>query len=118
MTRRIVALAAMATLAAVQAQAADSLPEVQAVRLTTIDYRPALRVLVSDDMPASRVTREGDDVLIRLDDRQPTIAFRSIRKVPCVQCPLQFWLVHNQGARIVCQTSRRSEAGGEDEGPG
>lgn len=67
----MVALAAMATLTATQAQAAASVPEVQAVRLTTIDFRPAVRVLVSDDMPASRVTREGDDVLIRLPGVAP-----------------------------------------------
>ena len=77
------ALAAMTTLAATQAQAAVPLPEVQAVRLTTIDFRSAVRVLVSDDMPASRVTREGDDVLIRL----PGVAPEDL-SVPDVEAPL------------------------------
>ena len=56
----------MGLLASTTAHAADPLPVVNAVRLTTIDFRPAVRILVSEDMPASRVTREGGEVVIRL----------------------------------------------------
>ena len=75
---------AVMTLATTRTQAAVPLPEVQAVRLTRIDFRPAVRVLVSNDMPASRVTREGDDVVIRL----PGVAAEELR-LPEMEAPLQ-----------------------------
>lgn len=63
----MVALLALTTLAATtRSRAATELPEVLAVRLTTIDFRPAIRLLVSDDMPAGRVTRDEGEVVIRL----------------------------------------------------
>jgi hypothetical protein len=41
-------------------------PEVRAVRVTTLDFRTAIRVLTSDDVPPGEVVREGDEVVIRL----------------------------------------------------
>ncbi len=43
-----------------------SVPEVHAVRFTTIDYRAAMRVLVSEDMPPAEIVRKDHEVLIRL----------------------------------------------------
>jgi len=41
-------------------------PEVRAVRVTTLDFRTAVRVLTSEDVPPGEVVREGDEVVIRL----------------------------------------------------
>ena len=45
--------------------------EVRAVRLTTLDFRTAVRVLTSDDVPPGEVVREGDEVVIRLAGTAP-----------------------------------------------
>lgn len=49
--------------------AAPPAPEVLAVRLTTLDQRPALRVLTTEGVPSGRVGREGGLVVIRLAAR-------------------------------------------------
>jgi Putative beta-barrel porin 2 len=60
-----VALCALAALAcAANSPAAE--PEVRAVRVTTLDFRTAVRVLTSEDVPPGEVAREGEDVVIRL----------------------------------------------------
>jgi len=59
------ALRFMAFLAVARAVAAAE-PELRAVRLTMLDYRPALRLLVDPALPAGEVVREGDFVLIRV----------------------------------------------------
>lgn len=60
-----VALHAFAALAlATGARAAP--PEVRAVRVTNLDFRTALRVLTSDEVPPGEVVREGEEVVIRL----------------------------------------------------
>jgi len=64
--------------------AAAPLPAVKAVRLTTIDFRPALRILVSEDMPAGSIAREGEDVVLRL----PGVAPETV-DLPRVEPPLE-----------------------------
>ena len=49
----------MTGMAVLTALAALATPEVEAVRLTTIDHRPALRILGSDDLPPAEVVREA-----------------------------------------------------------
>ena len=51
---------------ALAATAGAAEPELRAVRLTTLDFRPALRVLVEPSQPPGEVVREGDYVLIRV----------------------------------------------------
>jgi hypothetical protein len=46
-------------------------PEVRAVRVTTLDFRTAVRILTSDDVPPGEVVREGDEVVIRLAGTAP-----------------------------------------------
>lgn len=58
-------LAWLAMLAPAPIAAAAEQPGVLAVRLTTIDFRPALRILTADAVPAT-VAREGDFVVVRL----------------------------------------------------
>jgi len=41
-------------------------PGVHAVRVTTLDFRAAVRVLASEDTPAAVVRREGEEVVIRI----------------------------------------------------
>jgi len=48
------------------ATAGTAEPELRAVRLTTLDFRPALRVLVEPSQPPGEVVRQGDYVLIRI----------------------------------------------------
>ena len=67
MTRAVSALAALTLAATARAQE----PEVRAVRATTLDFRPALRVLTSEGVPAGEVVREGDFVLLRIAGRAP-----------------------------------------------
>jgi hypothetical protein len=56
------ALAALAC----SANASAAEPEVRAVRVTTLDFRTAIRVLTSEDVPPGEVVREGGEVVIRL----------------------------------------------------
>ena len=59
MRRVLVCMAFAATAGAAE-------PELRAVRLTTLDFRPALRVLVEPSQPPGEVVRQGDYVLIRI----------------------------------------------------
>jgi hypothetical protein len=70
--------------------------EVRAVRLTTIDFRPALRVLTSDDMPPGTVVREGEDVVIRL----PGVAPEEL-PLPTLEPPLAELRVEREPAATV-----------------
>ena len=54
------------------------------MRVTTIDFRPALRVLISDDMPPGEVVREGEEVVIRLPGTAPEDL-----ALPAVERPLE-----------------------------
>ncbi len=65
-----VALSALAAFAlATNAPAAE--PEVRAVRATTVDFRVALRVLTSEDVPPGTVVREGGEIVIRVSGTAP-----------------------------------------------
>jgi hypothetical protein len=76
---------------------AASAPEVRAVRVTTIDYRTAIRVLVSDDMPPAEIVREGEELLIRL----PGVAPENF-PLPAAERPLEgFWVDHEEGATVL-----------------
>jgi hypothetical protein len=46
-------------------------PEVRAVRVTTLDFRTAIRILTSEDVPPGEVVREGEEVVIRLAGTAP-----------------------------------------------
>ena len=69
-------------------------PEVKAVRFTTIDQRAALRVLVSEDMPPGEIVRDEAEVLIRL----PGVAPENF-PLPAVERPLEgLWVERGEGA--------------------
>jgi hypothetical protein len=57
--------------------------EVHAVRVTTLDFRAAVRVLASEDAPPAVVRREGDEVVIRIAAPAGAIP------TPAVEAPLQ-----------------------------
>jgi hypothetical protein len=79
------------------AMAAVSVPEVHAVRFTIIDYRAAVRVLVSDDMPPAEIAREGEEVLIRL----PGVAPENF-PLPEVERPLEgLWVEREDLATVL-----------------
>jgi hypothetical protein len=86
-----VALATLAALA-LAARAPAAGPEVRAVRATTIDFRPALRVLTSEDVPPGEVVREGDEVVVRLAATAPADL-----ALPAVERPLEGIRVEREG---------------------
>ena len=57
---------ALALMAAFAATAGAKEPELRAVRLTNLDHRPALRLLIAPELPAGVVVREGEYVLIKV----------------------------------------------------
>lgn len=67
MRRALSTLVALTLAASTRAQE----PEVRAVRITTLDFRRAIRVLTSEGVPPAEVTREGDFVLLRIAARAP-----------------------------------------------
>jgi hypothetical protein len=66
-TRFLPALAALLFAATARPQEG----ELRAVRATTLDFRPAIRVLTSEDVPPGEVVREGDSVVLRVQARAP-----------------------------------------------
>jgi hypothetical protein len=74
-------LAWLAATAPFTASAAE--PGLRAVRLTTIDLRPALRILTADSVPPAEVVREGDEVVIRVAADSPADL-----PLPAVERPL------------------------------
>jgi hypothetical protein len=93
-------LVSLGLLPGIAAPGAEPLPEVLAVRLTTIDFRPAIRVLVSEDMPASRVTREDGEVVVRL----PGVAPEEL-PLPQVEKPLQAIRVEREAEATVLRVA-------------
>jgi hypothetical protein len=69
---------------ALAANARAGAPEVRAVRMTTLDFRTAVRVLTSDEVPPGEVVREGEEVVIRL-----TAAALEDLALPAVERPLE-----------------------------
>jgi hypothetical protein len=90
------ALPALAAFAlATNAPAAER--EVRAVRATTLDFRPALRVLTSEDVPPGEVVREGDEVVIRVRGVAPDDL-----ALPALETPLAaIRLVREPGLTIL-----------------
>jgi len=88
--RRAASTLAALTLAAT-ARAQE--PELKAVRATTLDFRPALRVLTSDDVPPGEVVREGDFVVLRIAGQAPPGL-----ALPAVDPPLETLGIEREGA--------------------
>lgn len=82
MRRSLLAFAAALAIAA-PSRAQDE-PEVRAVRATTLDLRPAIRVLTSESVRGGGVSREGDFVVLRIAGRAPAGL-----TLPAVEKPLQ-----------------------------
>ncbi len=80
MRRTLSSLVAFAL--ATTARAAE--PDVRAVRLTTLDFRPAIRVLTAENVPPGEIVREGDFVLIRIAGTAPEELV-----LPAVEAPLE-----------------------------
>lgn len=70
--------------------------ELRAVRSTTIDFRVALRVLTSDDVPAGEVVREGEEVVVRVPAPAPPGLV-----LPAVEKPLEGIRVEAEPDRTV-----------------
>ncbi len=92
MKRALTTLAALALAAGTRAEE----PEVRAVRATTLDFRPALRVLTSEDVPPGEVVREGDFVLLRIPGAAPEGL-----ALPAVDPPLEGIALERDGARTL-----------------
>jgi hypothetical protein len=85
-------LAALAL--ATKAHAAS--PEVRAVRVTSLDFGPAVRVLTTDDVPPGEVVREGEEVVIRI----PAPAAEGL-VLPAVDKPLEAIRLEREPERTV-----------------
>jgi hypothetical protein len=83
-------------LAVLAAAAASARPEVHAVRLTTIDYRPALRVLTSENMAPETITREDGEIVVRI----PGVAPEDLT-LPAVETPIEGLRVEREEAATV-----------------
>ena len=91
-----VAAAALTALALAVSARAEA-PQVQAVRLTTLDFRTALRILTSEDVPPGEVVREGGEVVIRVAGVAPEGL-----PLPAVERPLEaIRLEREPGGTIV-----------------
>ncbi|HSD65726.1 MAG TPA: hypothetical protein VLF95_03440, partial [Vicinamibacteria bacterium] len=90
-----VALQAVAAFA-LAASAPAAPPEVRAVRVTTLDFRTAVRILTSEDVPPGEVVREGEEVLVRLAGVAPEGL-----AVPEPAAPIQAIRVEREPGRTV-----------------
>ena len=89
------AAAALAALAlAAPAHAAP--PEVRAVRLTTLDFRTAVRLLTSEDVPPGEVVREGGEVVIRVAGVSPEGL-----TLPAVEKPIEALRLEREPGRTI-----------------
>ncbi len=89
MTRATLTLVALTLAAAARAQ--DG--EVRAVRSTTLDFRPAIRVLTSESVPSGEVAREGEFVVLKIAGRAPPGL-----ALPAVDAPLQSIALERDGS--------------------
>jgi len=71
-------------------------PEVRAVRITTLDFRTAVRVLTSEDVPVAVVAREQGQLVIRLSGR-PVEGLL----LPPAQKPIDAWRLEREAAATV-----------------
>jgi hypothetical protein len=83
-------------LIAVLVAAATSRAEVRAVRLTTIDFRPALRILTSEGMAPETIVREGGEIVVRL----PGVAPEALA-LPEVAKPIEGLRIEREEAATV-----------------
>ncbi len=83
-------------LAAIAALPLAAGPSIDAIRVTTLDFRTALRILTSDDAPTSTVTREAGEVVIRTAARAPLDLV-----VPAPVEPIEEIRVEREAAAIV-----------------
>jgi hypothetical protein len=90
-----VAATALAVLASA-ASASAAPPEVRAVRVTTLDFRVALRLLTSEDVPPGEVVREGEEVVIRVAGT----ALEGL-VLPAVEKPLEAIRLEREPGRTV-----------------
>jgi hypothetical protein len=88
----LAALAALALAAPLRAQA----PEVRAARLTTLDFRTALRFVTSEDVPPAEVVREGGEVVIRMKGAAPEDL-----PLPALEKPLETIRLEREPGRTV-----------------
>jgi hypothetical protein len=94
--RRLTTLAALALAAAASAQEGSAQEgEVRAVRATTLDFRPALRVLTSEGV-SGEVVREGDFVVLRIAAEAPEGL-----SLPAVDPPLEGLGIERDGPRTL-----------------
>ena len=71
-------------------------PDVKAVRLTTLDFRPAIRVLTEPSVPAGPVVREGGVVRIKIPGTAPeTLA------LPKLEPPLEELTLEREPGFVV-----------------
>jgi hypothetical protein len=94
-----VAAHALAMLA-LAANARPAEPEVRAVRVTTLDFRTALRILTSESVPPGEVVREGGEVVIRV----PAIAPEGLT-LPTLEKPLEGIRVQREPGRTVVRVT-------------
>lgn len=67
-------------------------PELRALRATTLDFRPAIRVLTSPSVPPGEVVREGEFVVLRIAARAPAEL-----PLPAVEKPIESVAVERDG---------------------
>jgi hypothetical protein len=90
--RALCTLAALTLAATARAQQG----EVRAVRATTLDFRPAIRVLTSENVPPAEVVRQGDFVVLRI--AAPAAEDLSL---PAVDKPLEAIALEREGAATL-----------------
>ena len=69
----------------------------RAVRVTTLEFRRAIRVLTSEGVPPAEVTREGDYVLLKIAARAPEGL-----ALPAVDPPLESLALERAGSLRSC----------------
>jgi hypothetical protein len=75
-------------------------PEVRAVRVTTLDFRAAVRVLTSESVPPGEVVREGGEVVIRV----PAAAPEGLA-LPALEKPLEGIRVEREPGRTLVRVT-------------
>ncbi len=95
--RRALTTLVLATVAALALAASSRAqePEVRAVRATTLDFRPAIRVLTSEGV-TGEVVREGDFVVLRIAAGAPEGL-----SLPAVDPPIEGLAIEREGPRTL-----------------
>ena len=85
--------AALVALLALAVTARAEEPGLRALRMTTLDFRPALRVLTAERVPPGEVVREGAFVVIRVAAQAPAEL-----PLPAVEAPLEAIALEREAA--------------------